>query len=1522
MALRIIAEQLSSVARGDGAGSNFLDLGVDICQSLLDEALRILTSLQTDPVTELVGSRFLAALLDVYSLELRPITDITMQLKCLSLRALVAIQQTLSPTQAVQLLKHFVGYGGLARICETLVDSATTETCFIPTLANFLSVFTSHRFGYLALLRETYVERSVLAVILARFGRHPSSVIQLFAILRVYILSDITSADYLRFLDAGVVAFVLDSIRHIHPEYREEVRQTGLELISDVLERLYTFKQACCHRILDGELMIDTYSRLGLSQDRVLSDLVEASIISEEIQGVANQTRLNQFLLSTVSGGIPAAPDACLARLLTLFMQHAGERRIEVYAGRPFHIFVATGPISSQELVLENSAIERFIGYTQRLYSLDTICALGECFGACVYTSDGLNGELLSSYFRVVLLLLMYGPTSLRQELIESILAERDGAALQEGDLQPNHLSDRIYPQHHDLLSTLLVPIVECILRPTTQYPAAPLYASIILGLFSMTYELLQEPHTLQRAITLARELLDSRFSFLSPQAFETELMQAILNCFSSNVLDVFADVHLFFEVQSEGIIKCALNLEVLHVNAGIAAFASSYHAGTSTDTYIYDPDQHSALKLHLGGRDLTLIHPRTYLALLKLFLVIFDEDSSLTDDARYQLFQMYESCIVPNSLWSLFSREDILVMLQSLATPHIGLLHKASRELLVGTFVVINQQLLSTLHTLNTASVLEAISRYICLLRAEIEKEERLRATVPLSRGFATSHTISRTSFCRSLLLAVADPHSLLRLGERDIVRTLSRLRPLEYTGYTTIINEILAQEIILKALLGFCTQVRFPKGGLFQIERTQLRDLYDDIRRLRSFEQFRSYDGSAVSDHLNATSAVTNPFIATLQAVAQRDCLKIIRISGEEPNEEVVRRRSARFLQHALVAPQTSCIEFSSYYSDVDTTLVLTDSILTVTTSLEQAAHAHSNRIKRELVYFMIHKSLGSAFRQPLFSSRMDRPENGFGLNTSFCLRSAANNDIATPMDPETQNPSAFLISSRFSQIPTLKAGNGVSLPIFSLQVVDLFDIAAWTIRMAQGKDYVRIPEFLITPNLSDAAAAPTLNPFIRQLFPEYANSTLELAIQATRKAKGDNDRQAKLLHRARRDKEITLQIVYRRVASKICDSILNALYTLRLMFFGLLGSTKTFSEAETGICDTFRGFNFIYPEDREERANPSTLPYKGRARTFYFSETNAEVARLASVALVTLFLALSEGGNTGNTEQAELLATCALTPMQAVVFVQLLQETLREGAIIDQADTYLDLNSEFQLCTFNSDTHLTLSSLDARMTALRERFSDYIFAFPASTSPPSESGGLGNIMKRMFHSGNEPLTQTPSSVTALPLLIQTSTLLESTLEVAALKSAEDETRSMDRSVSFLQVDAKPNLLAKEEDEVERSSSDDEVLEEHGNDQQESEGPATSSSPLRRPVTSRDVDMPSNISLSPQREFAPIVDELKSDILRIINQHTRVPVATVGETQSLPPIPISMVNDHQLEGLIDSINTLLVVESPPTPD
>ncbi|TNJ28347.1 hypothetical protein GMRT_14137 [Giardia muris] len=1520
MALRIIAEQLSSVARGDGAGSNFIDLGVDICQSLLDEALRILASLQTDPVAELVGSRFLAALLDVYSLELRPITDITMQLKCLALRALVAIQQTLPPTQAVQLLKHFVGYGGLARICETLVDSAATETCFIPTLANFLSSFTSHRFGCLALLRETYVERSVLAVILARFGRHPSSVIQLFAILKVYILSDITSADYQRFLDAGVIPFVLDSLRHIHPDYREDVRQAGLELISDVLERLYTFKQACCHRILNGESMIDAYNRLGLSQDRVFADLVEASIVSDEAQGVVTQARLNWFLLSTVSSDAPAVPDACIVRLLTILMLHAGERRIEVYAGRPFHVFVATGPVSSQELVLENAAIERFIGYTQRLYSLSTMCALGGCFGSHIYTLDGLNGELLSSYFRIVLLLLMYGPTSLRKELIESILNEQDGAALQEGDLQPNHLSDKGSPDH-DLLSPLLVPIIECILRPTTQYPAAPLYASIIVGLLSMTYELLQESYKLQRAITLARELLDSSFIFPSQQAFETELVQAILNCFSSNVLDVFADVHLFFEVQSEGIIKCALNLEVLHVNAGVAAFAASYRAGTTADTYIYDPDQHSALKLYLGGRDPGLIHPRTYLALLKLFLVIFDDDPSLTDDVRYQLFQMYEGYVVPNSLWSLFSREDILSMIQSLTTPHIGLLHKASRELLVGIFVIINQQLLSTLHTLTSASVLEAISRYLCLLRSEIEKEERLHTAIPSSRGFAASHTISRVSFCRSLLIAISDPHSLLRLGEKEIIRILSQLRPLEYTGYTTIINEILAQEIILKALLGFCTQVRLPKGSLFQIERSQLRNLYDDIRRLRNLEQIRSYDGSALSDHLNAASLVTSPFIATLQAVAQRDCLKAIRISGEDPSDEVIRRRGARFLQHALIAPQSSYVEFSSYYSDVDTTLVLTDSLLTVTTSLEQASHAHSNRIKRELVYFMVHKSFGSEFKQPIFAGRMDRPENGFGTNTSFCLRSAVHNDVSAPTDPETQNPSSFLISSRFSQIPTLKAGNSVSLPIFSLKVTDLFDIAAWTIRIAQGKECIRIPEFLVTPDLSDAAAAPTLSPFIRQLFPEYANSTLELAIQATRKAKGDNDRQAKLLHRARRDRETTLQIVYRRVASKICDSVLTALYTLRLIFFGLFGPEKTFSEAETGIRAGFQGFHFVYPEDREERGNPSTLPYKGRARTFYFAEINAEIARLASVALVTLFLALSEGGNVRNMGHGEMLAACSLTPIQTVIFVQLLQETLREGVIIDQAATYLDLNSEFQLCTFNSNTHLTLSSFDTRVTGLRKRFSDHAFAFPASASPPTESEGLGNIMKRMFRSGDETLAQSPSSVTALPLLIQTSALLESTLEPAALKSADDETGSMDRSVSFLRVDGKPNYLIKGEDGVEKSSSDDEVLEEHGSDQQESEGPAISSSPLRRPVTSRDVDMPSNISLSPQREFAPIVDELKSDILRIINQHSKTPVVTAGETQSLPPIPVSALNDNQLEGLIDSINTLLIVESPPTP-
>lgn len=1473
MAISIIVSQVKEVLSGTYSSTAFIDTSSSICQSLLQDAVTAANAVPlSDRLDTLMSSGLITLLLDLFKIDLKPINETTVRLKCLSLGTMTQLLEGISSGEntlyvriQTSLLKNFVALGGMEELAKAMSDTRIRNTKLTDYAVQFLRSFVQVRFGIVSLFREMYGSTPLLTNYLYTCTGNQDAMNEILGILSLYTTVSFSTDEFLLFLSTNVPDFLFERI--LSPPTQQSTpisvstRLAALSLLSDLLERLHTFKQSVARVILNDSEQSDKaraqYTALLKYQDRIFSRLVVTDYLINNLLGSVG-TKMSLSAIGTKSTRSPPnlhAPtgtlypitdndspyyqlDLVTIRLLNLFFLHCGERRIEAYTRIPFSILESNGSLENRLPLFSVQEEQDILDYLSIVYSIKMFRSLTSFFyhfmDARSVSSESRNNthvkeysdrynEIAGSYFSIVLLFLVYSPSFFRQTLIDAALLEYNALQFETSSTQNVKLSScsDISGRRKTLISTFFIPVVQNIITPVTYFPTIPIYASAIFGMFCITIGNTLDYSNFQSLLQIVAEYTAS-----DTEPLEEVILTKLTNCFMSNSLDFLQDLYIFIDVkptqpittlsEDASTVSRPISYDIILLNSGYNAMCTAIYAARcvyeepvanigrsaslkSKDSTLNSSTQNkrvsrmnanllslysssASIKLFATSKELSLVSARTYLALLDCLVNLFEVTDQYSQDNRYKLMQEYETYVVPNTIYSLYRRQDVLLLLQSINSPNVTLLCRNTREFLITHVVLLLHDIQSTTESLNVSTVTDAISRYIIDLSEALDLELMSSA----SKGqtdFASLCAMDKLTFCRALLIILCDPYTLLVNGDSSLNKTFHEIgqsnNALKNTIDETIrqLNSLLAHEILVKSVHSFCDfYVTNRTGKLIDLSNNLLVNVANDIRRLREIDNLKRIHSTQTTDTSLLKTAgsfaqhfdpiletglvpVELNFASLMTQVCDRYGNNLVSISSQPASLAGTQRLGTDLLKYALIISRylDSALTHTNYRSDMSSSQSC--SILSTSTSLAQVSRLHSNKIKCRLISHMLQADKFSDNTGMVFMGKRDElTSRGFIINTAYCLRYAHNTYEKTAMQKlqmdHTKNPTVFMVSSKFSQIQTLKADFGISLPAFRLQLSDLLDITSWILEVIKYDYNIRVPEILYSPDLTETGAIPFSSAFVTELFPSYMNNTLELAIQATLKAREDNDRALHFINNTKDNSDSILHIIHRRVAVKICDSILNSLYKLRLMFFGLLGSKVLFnSETSTFDMDFDRfpekdGYVSVYTRDTDSEKTVSAIPYKGKLTSYYFSETNAEVSRMSSVALVALMLTfmqprrgittLTESSLTGFNsysssphhlspgsrvieQEAEInMEAINLSPLQTIAFTEMLQETLKYGFVMDNNIRYLQIDVKFEnIILGNAESNLSINAYIPIVKAFLRRYNNYSFAVPTVTS-----------------------------------------------------------------------------------------------------------------------------------------------------------------------------------------------------------
>lgn len=1492
MAIPIIVAQVKEVLSGTYSSTAFIDTSSSICQSLLQDAVAAANAIQlSDRLDTLMSSGLINLLLDLFKIDLKPINETTVRLKCLALGTMTQLLKGISSGEntsyvriQTSLLKNFVALGGMDEIAKAMSDPRAGNTQLTDYVVQFLRHFVQVRFGIVCLFRETYASGPLLTTYLYTCTGNPDALNEILGILTLYTTTSFSTDEFLLFLSTRVPDFLFEKI--LSPSTQSSIPISNstclaaLNLLSDLLERLHTFKQSVAQVILANDEHLDKamgqYNALLRHQDRIFARLVMDDYLVANLLGGG----CTKLLLSTAGTKYSPSlhlsaepsrtvtseksplyqPDAITIRLLSLFFLHCGERRIEVYTRVPFSILEGSSVFENRLPLLSVQEEQEIVDYLAVVYSVRLFRSLASFFYSYLDAKSVnldsrdtayINGhtEIVGAYLRIMLLFLVYSPSFFKQTLIDAALLEYNALQFEASSTQTMKLSSGSGSsgRRRTLLATFFIPLVQNIITPVTYFPTIPVYAAATFGIFCITIGNTLDYSNFQSLLQVVAE-------YVAPDSLPLEevILTKVTNCFMSNSLDFLQDVYIFLDIkfsppgispESVSTVPRPISHDIILLNSGYNAMCTALYAarcvyedptsnlGRSASFKVKESISGSAaqnqrisrmnanllalysssasLKLFATDKELSLVSARTYLTLLDCLVSLFEVTDKYSHESHYKLMQEYETYVVPNTIYSLYRRQDVLLLLQSINSPNVTLLCRNTREFLITHIVLLLHDIRSTTESLNVSTVTDAISRYIIDLSEALDLELMTSA----SKGqtdFTSICAIDKLTFCRALLVILCDPYILLANGDVSSYGIFHEIgqynSALKITIDDTIqqLNSLLAHEILVKSVHSFCNFYTTNRAGtLVDLSHNLLVNVANDIRRLREIDNLKRVHGTQATDTSSLKTAGSfarhfDPmignglvplevnFASLMMQLCDRYGSSLVNIASQTASLAGTQKRGTDLLRSALVIARSLDSDLTYANSRSDTSISQSYSILSTSTSLAQVSRLHSNKIKCKLISHMLQADKLADGAEMVFMGKRDTLSyKGFGINTAYCLRYAYNTYEKTAMQQmqlaHTKNPTIFMVSSKFSQIQTLKADFGISLPNFRLQIADLLEITSWILEVIKYDYNVRVPEILYSPDLTETGAMPFSSAFITELFPSYMNNTLELAIQATLKAREDNDRTLRFIDNTKDDSDSILHIIHRKVAIKICESVLESLYKLRLMFFGLLGSKVLFN-AETSTFDTdFKrfpeqnGYIGVYTRDTDGEPDVSALPYKGKLAAYYFSETNAEVSRMSSVALVALMLTLMQprrgagvlteasltGFNSSSSplhqppqdseieKDAEInMEAINLSPLQTIAFTEMLQESLRYGFVMDNNIRYLQVNVKFEnIILGNAESNLSINAYIPRVRAFLNKYSNYSFAVPTVTSSEQEVIVRSSLMDDVFATGKLSETYVPT-------------------------------------------------------------------------------------------------------------------------------------------------------------------------------
>lgn len=1483
MAIPIIVAQVKEVLSGTYSSTAFIDTSSSICQSLLQDAVAASNAIPlSDRLDVLISSGLVALLLDLFRIDLKPINETTVRFKCLALGTMTQLLKGISSGESTSyvrvqtcLLKSFVALGGMEELAKAMSEPRAGSTQLTNYAVQFLRHFVQVRFGIVCLFRETYESASLLTTYLHTCTGNPDALNEMLEILALYTTTSFSTDEFLLFLSTQVPDFLFERV--LSPPAQCPVsssastRLATLGLLSDLLERLHTFKQSIAKAILDSGEQVDKalaqYNALLRHQDKIFTRLVMDDYLVTNLLGgrdtkaflSAASTRspfslhLSADTSRTMAGdsSIIYQPDVITVRLLSIFFLHCGERRIEAYTRVPFSILESHGPLENRLPLFSVQEEQAIVDYLSVIYSVRMFRSLASFFYSYLDTKTaGLEScssmpmndynEIVGAYLRIILLFLVYSPSFFRQTLIDAALLEYNALQFEASNTQTMKLSSSsgLPGRRKTLMATFFIPLVQNIITPVTYFPTIPVYAAATFGIFCIAVGNTLDYSNFQSLLQIVAEYVSSDAAPL-----EEVILTKLTNCFMSNSLDFLRDVYIFIDIKpsfsgtlSEGTstVPRPISSDIILLSSGYNAMSTALYAAQCAHEDPVTSLGHSAsfktkaaassslaqsqrtsrmnanllalysssasLKLFSTDKELSLVSACTYLTFLDCLVSLFEVTDQYSEDSHYKLMQEYETYVAPNTIYSLYRRQDVLLLLQSINSPNVTLLCRNTREFLITHVVLLLHDIRSN-EPLNASTVTDAISRYIIDLSEALDLELMASA----SRGqtdFTSLCAMDKLTFCRALLIILCNPYILLATGDNNTLsKVFHKIDQCDSTLRITIddtiqqLNSLLAHEILVKSVHSFCDfYVTNQTTKLVDLPHNLLVNVANDVRRLREIDNLKRVHGTQATDTglLKTTGSFAqhfDPMIGTglvpleinfASLMMQLcDCYgsSLVTIASQNASLAGTQKRGTDLLRYALIIARSLDSDLTYANSKSETCTSQSYSILSTSTSLAQVSRLHSNKIKCKLISHMLQADKLSDGVGMVFMGKRDTLSyKGFGINAAYCLRYAHNTCEKTAMQQvqmaHTKNPTVFMVSSKFSQIQTLKADFGISLPNFRLQLADLLDITAWILEVIRCDYNVRVPEILYSPDLTETGAIPFSSAFVAELFPSYMNNTLELAIQATLKAREDNDRTLRFIDNTKDDSDSILHIIHRKVAIKICESVLESLYELRLMFFGLLGSKILFNP-ETSTFDTDyerfpeqNGYIGVYTKDTEGEQAVSAIPYKGKLTAYYFSETNAEVSRMSSVALVALMLTLMQPRRgTGVLAETSLTSfnSCSspvqhpspgsvteqdheinmeainLSPLQTVAFTEMLQESLRYGFVMDNNLRYLQVNVKFEnIILGNAESNLSINAYIPRVRAFLRKYGNYSFAVPTVTGTEQGVTVRSSLVDDVFTAG----------------------------------------------------------------------------------------------------------------------------------------------------------------------------------------
>lgn len=699
-------------------------------------------------------------------------------------------------------------------------------------------------------------------------------------------------------------------------------------------------------------------------------------------------------------------------------------------------------------------------------------------------------------------------------------------------------------------------------------------------------------------------------------------------------------------------------------------------------------------------------------------------------------------------------------------------------------------------------SSLLLMVGEPFSLVNYDIEEE---RASAPVASGYSKllyDHEQSSS--------ALAPPHRRLQayLG----IERASDLRSL-----ATSVSALMAHELVLKSLISFFDGLA-PSDSffLFNLEKATLTGIERDHTRLlvRENEQFMAKNGVILQSPdggrvvLNHEAAKFRPLgaaVKTFKMVLRFLSTEAARLAAA--NKELTGPELAALAQqyaNTAILQASSQSAGSSHRRRAPTSSSANPYVTPEYHSLLKLLNRLSERFDERLTaqfeqVFIADKlqsdgAAGESLHNPrgtttsivrrLLTHKQCCGDDDDTMHAALTLSAPPRRAFfslgADPPLPVVTAKYSRMPSSRFSQIAVLDVDNTASLPLFSLKLADLLDISALVIRLhAPEGPRVKVPDLLVRSAnrhiyADDTAAFSSTDAFVRRHFPEYVHSTLEIAILAARKALKENDRRLQLITKYKSDRRYYKELLRREAAIRVCNTILNSLYDLRLIFFGLLAPKALFAEryapTDTTVgCSTSSqrspasapddGFFNLFSANgavecrRSQGAKtthaPSVGPPEPGPQSPVFSAQNTESSRVAAVALMCLYfnlnrsadkhvLALNGNASPRSHSLTDIFEDPSSTPgclasgfnmldisaSEVVAFTSVLKESLRYGILLADGSNYLTADAIFESIFLGNDSgcgRLLLAADDPAVQVFLHTNPEYAFAIPCTTRVP---------------------------------------------------------------------------------------------------------------------------------------------------------------------------------------------------------